>query len=213
MQGDYTSTRSARLLTAAFVERINGTTMNSANPCHLHRGHHLPLELAQFIAYVTLTLTGITVAIVSLRYSFRQNFGWEPLLLITGHGLRGGGSLTLDDAYVATLSFEFWNSRTYPLAVRSISVEFSDFKFLPDLKRDEFKTDWYLEHRGRGHLHAQSVVPPKGHTPYEFIAPFPKRTLDDLSVEVSVTVSFFDPRRNKTEQIHSTYIYQMGGNE
>ncbi len=170
----------------------------------------MPLELAQFIAYVTLTLTGITVAIVSLRYSFRQNFGWEPLLLVTGHGLRGGGSLTLDEAYAATLSFEFWNRRTYPLAIRSISVEFSDFEFLPDLKREEFKTDWYLDHRGRAHLSSQAVVPPKEHTPYEFVAPFPKRTLDDLSVEVLVTVSFFDPRRNSTEKVTATHLYQMG---
>jgi hypothetical protein len=47
------------------------------------------LPLAQLVAYVALTCAGVTVAIVSLSFSYRQNFGWRPSAIIWSHGLKG----------------------------------------------------------------------------------------------------------------------------
>ncbi|WP_300393165.1 hypothetical protein [Henriciella sp.] len=165
----------------------------------------MPLELAiaQFIAYVTLTLTGITVAVVSLRFSYRQNFGWKPLVFVPGHGMRGGGDTP--ELYHIVLPVEFWNRRTYPLVLRSIMVEFSDMKFETSKVSHSPDRLWYIHTHGKASYRGGDTVAGKEHLQLELDAPFAKRSLDDFATEISVKAIFYDPRTNKTDTVKTSY--------
>ena len=166
----------------------------------------MPLELAQFIAYVTLTVTGIIVAIVSLRFSFRQNFGWKPIIMVTSQGLKSG---FLDEAYVATLKLEFWNRRKYPLIVRHITLTFSDMKFLANRAKQTRETGWHIQYSGGGIYMNDFTVDGSGHQCVEFEAPFAKRPLDNLRSDVNIQVMFFDPRLNENVIEKIEYVYEL----
>jgi hypothetical protein len=87
------------------------------------------LPIVQLIAYVMLTLASVVVASVSALFAYRNNFGWKPLVLVVGQGLiYYGGSLQAG----ATVTFEIWNRRKYPISVRSVSVRFDDSIILRD---------------------------------------------------------------------------------
>jgi predicted alpha/beta-fold hydrolase len=75
----------------------------------------------QLFAYASLTFAGVCIAAAALMFSYRQNYGWRPTLLVTNHGLEGIGG---DSEYIATLHFEFWNRRKYPVVIRHAEVDF-----------------------------------------------------------------------------------------
>ena len=168
----------------------------------------MPIELAQFIAYVVLTMTGITVAIVSLRYSYRQNVGWEPILMVTGQGLKSG---YVDEAYLATLNLEFWNRRKYPVVVRYIFVDFNDMEFLPEKAEPSSKTGWYIKYGGTAIYSDHFAIEGSGHKRVEFEAPFAKRSLDDLSSQVKVRLTYFDPRLSKNCKADTEFVFRLNG--
>jgi len=85
------------------------------------------LTIAQIFAYVTLTVTGLTVAVVSLVFLYRQNFGWKPIVLVVSKGLRGKGG---EDTVLLIFEFEAWNRRNYPIVIRRASLDFENIKFL-----------------------------------------------------------------------------------
>jgi len=168
----------------------------------------MPIELAQFIAYVALTMTGITVAIVSLRFSYRQNVGWQPILMVTGQGLKSG---FVDESYIATLNLEFWNRGKYPVVVRHIFVDFTDMDFLPEKAEPTSKTGWYIKYDGTGVYSDDFAIEGSGHKPVEFEAPFAKRSLDDLSCEVKVSLTYFDPRLSKNCKADTEFVFRLNG--
>jgi len=166
----------------------------------------VPIELAQFIAYVTLTLTGIIVAIVSLRFSYRQNFGWEPVMMVTKHGLQGGGG---EDGYTINVDLEFWNRRTYPLVVRRIEADFEGLGFDAGRIKSRPIGQWNLSSSGRAYITNNHAVPGGGHITTTIEAPIPKQSLDNLSSDVTMTATVFDPRRNKTSLLKINHVYQL----
>lgn len=159
------------------------------------------LAIAQFIAYVALTISGLTVAVVSLLFSYRQNFGWRPLLLVTSHGLQGMGSSP--EILFATLDLEIWNRRKYPLVLRDLSIEFSKVK-LKEVPFDQRPNpDWLVYARKSMRLRAgkTTALEPTAHLSLRVAAPFERRPLDGLVDNVVIRAVYYDPRKNRVDTI------------
>jgi hypothetical protein len=73
----------------------------------------------QLVAYVSLMLSSVVVALTSLFIAYRQNFGWKPIVFLSSFG--GGGGRY---GYTVTIEFEFWNRKKYPVTVRRVSVKY-----------------------------------------------------------------------------------------
>lgn len=167
----------------------------------------MELAVVQLIAYVTLTLGSVIVAIVSLTFAYRQNFGWRPLALVPSHGLSGG---MVEGHYGATLQFEVWNRRKYPVAIRYCDVAFSVLTFeSASGSGDGPEPEWGVWERGKLHSREELVLGPNEHKEYNVEGLFKKRSLDDLVDPVTIEVSYFDPRRNKTYEIIVKYTYRL----
>lgn len=165
------------------------------------------LAIAQFVAYVSLTIAGLTVAIVSLRFSYRQNLGWDPLLLITSHGLRS----IMIHGHAATLSMEFWNRRKYPVVLRSAAVNFSVLDLeAPSARKVDGEPAWVVNAaRKCMYCRPEEALEANGHKKLLVEAPFKKRSLDDLVDEMTITMTYYDPRRNRTHQIQKKFTYKL----
>jgi hypothetical protein len=153
------------------------------------------LPLAQLVAYVALTCAGVTVAIVSLSFSYRQNFGWPPSAIIWSHGLKGGGG---DPRVKATFEIDFWNRRTYSVLVAAVEVEFENLVIDWASKLSTDKGGWHFTTQNRAIWRGRSVVDPKSLFHWELQAPMmPEQSLDAIDTTIRVTVHWFDPRKQK----------------
>jgi hypothetical protein len=91
----------------------------------------------QLIAYSALTCASVIVASVSGLLAFRQSIGWKPIVFPTSHGFGRLNDDEPDGLSKATLEFEVWNRRKYPIIVIGAQVDFEtlDFVFTESLGR------------------------------------------------------------------------------
>lgn len=168
------------------------------------------LQIAQFIAYVSLTVTGITVAIASLFISYRNNFGWNPVIFISKIGMKGDAANDGGRTY-ATMAFEFWNRRTYPLVLRRVRIEtfgldIDDQHLLGQSEGDT----WYFSGKNNALFWKQQTVEPKTHAEINFSARMLKgQSLDAIDAVLKVTVYYYDPRRNKQVEMTKLLRYSL----
>lgn len=148
----------------------------------------------QLLAYAMLTFMGVCIASAALLFSYRQNYGWSPVILVTSHGLGGMGG---EEEYIAHLDFEFWNRRKYPVVIRIAEVDFGEVRLQEKSKASGEKLTWDI-FRGTAILRSGARIDPASHHLFECRGAFRKRTLDDLDVMATVTVHFFDPLSNRT---------------
>jgi hypothetical protein len=99
------------------------------------------IQIAQFIAYVSLTVTGVTVAAASLFISYRNNFGWKPVVFISSMGFKGDSANDGGRMY-ARMSLEFWNRRNYPLVLRFMRIELKGLEVDEDGYSGKTRGDW-----------------------------------------------------------------------
>ena len=158
---------------------------------------------AQLISSAALTAMSLTVGIVAAIFTYRNNFGWKPIGLVTGIGLSGIGGNTKN--FNAHVKFEIWNRRKYPIVVRYINAEFECL----DLDRSD-KADpnakWHM-YRNSMILHEEQTIAPQSHEKHEVLAPFTTSSLDALRAPVKITILYFDPRSTKTSEIKLSRIY------
>jgi hypothetical protein len=90
-------------------------------------------------------------------------------------------------------------------------VAFSVLEF-DKVPRDEAapEPEWKVWKKRHIHSHEAIVLGPNDHKEYNVQAPFKRRTLDDLVDPIVITVSYFDPRKNRTYPISVKYTYHMG---
>jgi hypothetical protein len=157
--------------------------------------------LLQLVAYISLTVASITVATVSAIFGYRQNYGWRPLALVTGHGLHGIGGSRI---YRAILTVEFWNRRKYPIAVNSASVKFATMEFKyeasPDAQGWSRTGDHYFKR-------LDQRLEPAAHVGLEFTAPFEAPSIDALRDTVEVEIHYFDPISGKGLTARTRHVY------
>src|SRR4051812_38123321 len=81
----------------------------------------------QLLAYMTLTLVSVLVAIFSAVFTYRNSFGWKPLAFVALHS----AAISVTSPVKASLEFEIWNRRKYPIVVRSMELRFFSFEISP----------------------------------------------------------------------------------
>jgi len=157
---------------------------------------HLPndTQTMQLVAYVALTLSSIFVAGTSLFIAFRQNFGWKPIVFPSSYG-GGGGKF----GYTATIEFEFWNRKKYPVTLRWVSVLYEKQVF--DRYVQNVLTDGWEIHGEHLLVHDkyETVEPGKARR-FDLVAPVVKSRID-LKENVTITLFYFDPIKNKIIKI------------
>src|SRR5258708_2705212 len=79
------------------------------------------LPLVQLASGGLLALASFVVASTFLLFTYRNNFGWEPLGLVTDWRL---GAHQGDQFQRGTINFEIRNRRKYPIVVRMIMLTF-----------------------------------------------------------------------------------------
>jgi hypothetical protein len=164
-------------------------------------------SVLQLIAYVALTIASVTITAVSATFGYRQNFGWKPLLLVTGHSLSGEGN---KDTHGAIIDFEFWNRRKYPIVIRSIIVQFKNIDLIKgphgvvigDIEWHPYR-DGYIT---RPDLRLDSA----SHKGFKVEHPFKAWSLDKLKGEIVIEIFYTDPIRGDEIKISATRDYSFG---
>lgn len=169
------------------------------------------VAVAQFFAYTSLTVTTAIVAVLSLRFSYRQHYGWRPILLLVNRGLKGG---TIDQegefcdpekgtsGMFAWIVFDLWNRRTYPIVLESVTVTFSqdilDYSGVGRLRKG---AKWRLIEDGYK-FEDRFVLDNGKHHSFNLNALMaPEQSLDRIDCTVILKVQYFDPRRHKSKTL------------
>jgi len=171
----------------------------------LERSGRLSAELGwlQLAASASLTLMGLTVSIVAAVFTYRNNFGWPPLVLITSIGLSSGGGE--NRKYNALVGVEIWNRRKYPLIVRGVSASIEGLELIDDHTRED-RIEWYI-YRNSINLDSDHAMDPQSHKRHKISAPFETVPLDAINAPINVEVMFFDPRLNRTTTLKARGLY------
>lgn len=167
--------------------------------------------VAQFIAYTCLTVTSVIVASVSLRFSFRQNFGWQPILLVASHGLQGGSHTGEKMVFEITLLFEVWNRRTYPIVIQTARVFFEQKGLLDSFaKKKSGNDDWHIDTQGKCWYGKRAVVKNGEHLSFNLIAPMVRGySIDAIDGNIHIHIDYFDPRRNKNKKLYIKHRFSF----
>ena len=150
----------------------------------------------QIIASATLTLASVTVAVVSAWFSYRNNFGWTPVVRLKSY--KDTPSKSSKFEYIATeFDFEIWNRRKNAINIRQIYLRFSDIKIEDvDGSWDWNKDGPFPDTISQKELHA--VIEPASSKTYTASIRH-----EPLSMEISVLieVDYYDPRYNTVLRI------------
>ena len=167
------------------------------------------VALAQFIAYSCLTVTSVIVAIVSLRFSYRQNFGWPPLLLVSTHGMQSEFGKGKDESIMfATVFFEIWNRRTYPIILEGSQVKFRQDILEASSPSLDRETNWWVDNPSHCSNPERLVVKKGEHHSFELVVPIKKgQMLDRVDGMIEIEVTCFDPRRERDYKLNQKYRY------
>jgi hypothetical protein len=147
----------------------------------------------QLIAYTTLTAASVTVAVVASIFSYYQNYGWTPVILVLAQWFG-------DDAGI---DFEFWNRRKYPVVIHVVEIRFGNVKLDEPPPPSE---RWAIFHNKlihRGHVSLE----PASHHPFEAAAMYKKQTLSKSEI-VRIDVFYFDPIANRRKKLTSKHRYK-----
>lgn len=171
----------------------------------------LNVPLAQLSAYTTLTLTSIIVATVSLRFSYRQNFGWRPLLIVSTHGMESPFGPDADpDKVLAVVEFEVWNRHTYPLIIDGVDVKFRQDILADSESRVDNENPWWVSDKSHCSYMERLVVKNGEHQSFRLSLPMKKgQSLDVIDDLIDIHVLCFDPRRERKYKIKQKYHYHF----
>jgi hypothetical protein len=158
---------------------------------------HLPSDTPtlQLIAYVSLTLASVTVAVTSLFMAYRQNFGWKPILFIIsvggGRGARG---------HSVTMEFEFWNRKKYPINITFISIDYSTTRIARG-GHPPLCDGWAINGEHRIFNANHTTIKPTENKYFQTAAPIDMSSVLDISENVTISLFYFDPIKNRIKRI------------
>lgn len=166
------------------------------------------VAVLQLIAYVMLTIASVTVAAVSAFLAYRSNYGWNPLLLVVTRGLRGEQGPP--ELWAATITFEVWNRRKYPIVIREVLVEFSSLPLRTENVATINGDPW---HRlGNGFSNAEpTTLSPSAQIQFTVNAPLRQdKGVKYISDFVHITVRYFDPLHKRARRLRLVHRYDLG---
>lgn len=179
------------------------------------------VAVAQFIAYTCLTLTTALVAALSLRFTYRQHYGWKPFLLLVTRGMKGlptnpNETSDVDGmplGFYAWLQFDLWNRHNYPIVVEYVAVRFTqDILDRSNDNKIEKDAVWFLAGE-EGYRHVQRFVLDAGkHHSFDLSAKMKVQNLDTIDGDVIVSVTYFDPRKRKSVKMLINHVFNFKPN-
>ncbi len=160
------------------------------------------LPSGEVIASFAQTFMATVVAVVALTFSYRQNVGWKPVMLVTNSMMKGiGGSQT----YTFVLTVEFWNRRKYPVALRNSIATITGVELIDSDSSRPFQSDYVRKNKVVKQL--EIAVEPSSSETLTFEVSFKDQSLDAMRPEFGVAVSYFDPHKNKVKKLKLTHKF------
>lgn len=163
------------------------------------------IPLLQVGTNAALTVVAIIIAATSLYVTYRNNFGWKPIVLITEIGIKGIGGE--HKSFEATLGFEIWNRRKYPLTIREVVIQIDNLK--THNPPTEKQGEWHYGMRGSVGSMRASVIGPTSHEKRDMEIGFTTPSLDSMNAPITVTVHYYDPRLDKNKSIVANGAYKF----
>ena len=154
----------------------------------------LDVPTMQLIAFTVLTAANVTVAAVAATFSYYQNYGLKPVILILSQGFGE------EDAYI---DFEVWNRRKYPIVVHGVEIRFGNVTIE---QAGKMITPWYIFHNTLCHREHVRLEPASHHL-FEASVPIEKQTLSK-SETVRTDVFYFDPIANRRKKLTRKHQYR-----
>ena len=162
----------------------------------------------ELISTVAATMMSTIVSVVALVFSYRQNAGWKPLVLVTNTSMTGiGGS----QRYTFNLTVEFWNRRKYPVALRSATADLTGVIIL-DSDPPGRENHSYTK-KNRVYLEIDAVVPPATSHEVTFAVTFENQSLDAMRPIFDIRLRYFDPQKSRSKAlsvVHRFFFPDLG---
>jgi hypothetical protein len=143
----------------------------------------MEIAVYQLVAYVLLSIASVTVAVTSAILGYRQMFGWEPTVFVTGIGSAKDNN--------AIVTFEVWNRRKYPIALTGgSSIDFGKTK----LVERPSQSGWQRYRSTMCYYGEKIIIEPLSFREFVVEADFADSAIED---KWQVRINFFDPVSNK----------------
>jgi hypothetical protein len=141
------------------------------------------VQILQIVASASLALASVIVAVVSPWFSYRNNFGWKPILRISNY--------TIHRKTDREVHFEFWNRQKNVVTIRHVLAEFKGVK----IERVVLGS-WDRE--GDTLVISDASQPVAASANCTFEARFGHQPIEKgAAIPLSIDVHYFDARRNK----------------
>jgi hypothetical protein len=176
------------------------------------------VQIWQIIASATLALASVIVAAASALFSYRNNFGWKPTVILGRVGMQGAyvidqiGRVNPPDEqprYQVGISIEFWNRRKYPVVIRKMVLKAEGLDIVQEVGPVEGGWNYF---QGRFSIRPGNSVAASSSDNHTVV--IPHNVGDDptkVRSPLRVTVDFYDPRLNRVSTIEVEEQYTIDG--
>jgi hypothetical protein len=165
----------------------------------------------QLIASTALTVCSLIVAALAALFTYRNNFGWAPIVLVTEKTIKEDVREKAVGVPVTLLvQLQVWNRRKYPIQTVRVLLGFEglnlvtkDPQSLEDLKSPIVESN-------RVHWQRVREIAPSDTETIDMQVPFvssSRGVVEDITSPMKVILLYFDPRANKqlTTQVTSRW--------
>jgi len=149
----------------------------------------------QLIASSVFALAGAIIAATAATVSYRNNFGWRPVVLFLRY--EWGGDREFPGYIPIEVKFEFWNRQKYPLAIREIKVFLGDVELASGENEIGVSPDWAIIQKDVLFFKSsEQGLEANRHIAFKVRAPITAQE-SGYDHAVRIWVNYFDPIRNK----------------
>lgn len=152
------------------------------------------LPITQIVANITTAIAGLCVSVASLVFGYQNNFGRKPLGFVLSHGVSGTGK---DDLIHATLHFEVWNRRKYPIALRGMAIRYPSY-----LLTETQRHPWQTIEPQELYQPLEEQLAPTTHKEFSTTVTHDRSKRQKSKNPMAIVkIYYFDPRTNKASTI------------
>jgi hypothetical protein len=159
----------------------------------------MEVAAVQLIAYISLTIASITVAVTTAVIGYRQLYGWKPTVFVTGVAC----NFVEPGKAEAITTFEVWNRRKYPIAISGGS----SIVFGAVMVGDTVDGDWQNWRNTMCYYGEKIGLDPLTHREFQISANLKVVRPKDVPDAWVVEVKYYDPQSNKNVKIIAPVDY------
>ena len=166
------------------------------------------VSLTQIGASLFVGIAGFTLAVVSAKWNYRNNFGYAPTAFISSDKLEAEEDFEETKQYFAVLRFEVWNRQKYPIFVRTMTLTFEDIQLLP-VEDQQVNAPWTVGNTYAQFMYEDTLDASK-HYAHTLTIPFTapsRRALNNVAALIHIRVEYFDPRLNRSRKLIDQHRY------